>query len=321
MNRTMSPEQEQPEHGSEVDEAGGERYDSVASETEKEAGEYVAMNEFEEKIASDGEKPEEPKLEEETSNDVGESEEDPGEREVAVTAQLKNRLFDTSKYANFTATNSTVCHQSPTGPWYEITSPEQCACCGQKKGIPGSIVIGIDGSYQHQSENTPATCAVYFHPANKFNDSWMFADKTNTSHRAELTAALMALRIAHQIRKRNPNLTESESLACGNVGPETRLRQVLIKTDSEGLVDAMMLGMYTSANKPWKDADLLKSIDDEVEALNGQGVRVQFLHVPRVENAMADYLAKSRLKGTKAKPAMDLWLLNNRWWSAISNAL
>jgi ribonuclease HI len=185
-------------------------------------------------------------------------------------------------------------------------------------------VIGIDGSCRHQSKNTPTACAVYFHPANKFNDSWMLAGKTNTSHRAELTAALMALRTAHQIRKRNPSLTESELLACGNVGPETKHRQVLIKTDSESFVEAMTLGMYTRekidfvsarTKKPMKDADRLKSIDDEVEALNGQGVRVQFLHVPRVENAMADYLAKSRLKGTKAKPAMDFWLLNNMWWS------
>ena len=311
----MGLEQEQPGLGVEVDEADDERYDSKASDTEEEAGGYVTMSESEEKTASDAEKPQEPEMEEETWNYDEESKEESGEVEEVATAQLRDRLFDTSKYANFTATNSTVCHQSPTGPWYEIASPEQYTCCGQKRGIPGSVVIGIGGSCQHQSENTPATCAVYFHPANKFNDSWMLADKTNTRHRAELTAALMALRVAHQIRKHNPNLTESELLACGNVGPETRLRQVLIKTDSEGLVDAMMLGMYTSANKPWKDADLLKSIDDEVEALNGQGVRVQFLHVPRVENAMADYLAKSRLKGTKAKPAMDLWLLNNRWWS------
>ena len=231
----------------------------------------------------------------------------------AATAELTNHAFDTSDYTNFTATNATVCVESPTGPWYEITSPVRCTCCGQKKGIPGSVVIATDGSCLNMLDvnkagvkPSPAACSIFFHPESKLNDSWMLPGEVETSQRAEYTGALMALRIALKIRRSNPNLTDEQLLARGNVGPETKLRQVLIKTDNETLVLAMTRKMKrkSGSGKPVRDADLLIAIDNEIEALNTSEVRVGFLWVSRTENTHADALAKKKLKDVGAKALM-----------------
>ena len=116
----------------------------------------------------------------------------------------------------------------------------------------------------------------------------------------------MALRIALNIRRCNPNLTDEQLLARGNVGPETKLRQVLIKTDNETLVLAMTRKMKrkSGSGKPVRDADLLIAIDKEIEALNTSGVRVGFLWVSRTENTHADALAKKKLRDVGAKALM-----------------
>jgi ribonuclease HI len=154
----------------------------------------------------------------------------------------------------------------------------------------------------------------------------MLAGKTKSSQRAELTGALMALRTAHQIRKRNPRQPKTALLARGNASPEIMLRQVLIRTDYAPLVAAMTHNVHylwdksedgyrRRKGKPIPDADLYRAINDEIECLNERGVRVQFLLVPRTENAMAHYLAKSKLKGITAKTAMEKWIQNNKWWA------
>ena len=249
----------------------------------------------------EGKEPQKNDLQKQTKNDE------------AATAELSNRAFDTSHYTNFTATNATVCVESPTGPWYEITSPVRCTCCGQKKGTPGSVVIATDGSCLNMLNKneagiipSPAACSIFFHPESKLNYSWMLPGEVETSLRAEYTGALMALRIPLNIRRCNPNLTDEQLLARGNVGPETKLRQVLIKTDNETLVLAMIRKMKrkSGSGKPVRDADLLIAIDNEIEALNASGVRVGFLWVSRTENTHADALAKKKLKDVGAKAPM-----------------
>ena len=133
----------------------------------------------------EGKEPQKNDLQKQTKNDE------------AATAELSNRAFDTSHYTNFTATNATVCVESPTGPWYEITSPVRCTCCGQKKGTPGSVVIATDGSCLNMLNKneagiipSPAACSIFFHPESKLNYSWMLPGEVETSLRAEYTGTL-----------------------------------------------------------------------------------------------------------------------------------
>lgn len=50
------------------------------------------------------------------------------------------------------------------------------------------------------------------------------------------------------------------------------------------------------------------SIQSQVNGLNDRGVEIQFWHVPRNRNQMADYLVKSQLDGIDADEAMEKYL-------------
>jgi ribonuclease HI len=66
-----------------------------------------------------------------------------------------------------------------------------------------------------------------------------------------------------------------------------------------------MTGFLSKKNEPIPNKDILKAIDEDVESLNERGVRVQFWHVNRNRNAMADLLAKARFNGVNARKAME----------------
>ena len=64
-------------------------------------------------------------------------------------------------------------------------------------------------------------------------------------------------------------------------------------------------GFMTARKTPVANADLFKKIDQEIDKLNQRGVQVQFWHVPRDQNKMADRLATWRLRGVGPEEAMD----------------
>ena len=63
-------------------------------------------------------------------------------------------------------------------------------------------------------------------------------------------------------------------------------------------------GFLTARKTPVVNADLFKAIEKEIVALNDRGVQVQFWHVPRDQNTMADLLANHRLAGREAAQVM-----------------
>jgi len=132
----------------------------------------------------------------------------------------------------------------------------------------------------------------------------------HTNQRAELYAGLAALRVARRIRIHNPvGRARLNIVAC----LFEDLRRVVIKADSEYLVRAMTEWTYkwndngftSQRGVPVVNADLFRQLDDVVEDLNGWGVRVQFWHVPRAQNAVADHLARSALDGMTTDEALN----------------
>ena len=266
----------------------------------------------------------------EDSSDSNESEEE--EDDDFAIADITNREFDTSKYDNY-ATNQRVYHESPAGPWYLVRCTRRNACCGYRSVHLGSMVIAVDGSCWHNaSTGARAACGVFFHPRNKrYNCNFLLPGRRQTSMRAELAAALKALRVASAIRDKNParscaQLRRLGKLHVGACGPETKLSQVVIKTDCKTLVEAMTghihrwkkNGFVNRRRCPITDADLYRPIDDEVTSLNRRGVRVQFWFVRGHKdfgNHVADFLAKSRLWGGGAAKAMKIWnKYNKEYW-------
>ena len=124
---------------------------------------------------------------------------------------------------------------------------------------------------------------------------------------------LVVFRLVSDIRsKSQPNSILSEH---EDPTPLEDLTRVVIKADSEYLVKGMTTrvfkwkenGFLTSRNTPVVNADLFKAIDQEIETLNKNGVGVQFWHVPRDQNTMADYLASCKLDNISAGAAIDAY--------------
>jgi ribonuclease HI len=104
-----------------------------------------------------------------------------------------------------------------------------------------------------------------------------------------------------------------ERLIGEDDGPEVSLQHVVIKSDSEYVVKGMtswihnwkLNGYRNSKKKPVVNTDLFKDLEEEITALNNRDVHVQFWHVPREQNKIADYLANCILDGITAKEATE----------------
>lgn len=161
-----------------------------------------------------------------------------------------------------------------------------------------------------------------------------------TNQRAELSAGLLALDIANNIKDLNKPSRINERLITIDVeNPESELAKVVIKSDSQFLVKGMTELIYkwrrngyiNAKMLPVVNQDLFKELDrkvrfaqtkqpfpmkfadvrsgrPQVKALNDRGVEVQFWHVPRHQNQVADYLVNSRLDGLTADEAMERYL-------------
>lgn len=172
-----------------------------------------------------------------------------------------------------------------------------------------AIVIAVDGACRDNGKAAARSGAgIFFHDD---NHSWNLALKLepeyNTSQRAELRAALEALRMAARLRKLNPSCSKRRGPIWPK-GPQRRLRRVVIKADSSYLVNAMTdwikkwnsNGFINAKGQRVTNEDMFRQLDTEIESLNELGVEVQFWHVHREENSMADRLANAGLDGLLA---------------------
>ena len=183
-----------------------------------------------------------------------------------------------------------------------------------------AIVIATDGACRDSGHpNAQSGLGVFFHENSNLNRAEIILDTpVHTNQRAELLAGLAALNIAIDIRSQNLDL--STSTPKQPVGPFRRLRNVVIKTDSKYLVDAMTNwifawrgnGFKNSRGDAVRNVDLLRELEDAVDFLNDIDVWVRFWHVPRAENGVADWLAKAGVEGWDVDLAVETYFRSLR---------
>ena len=223
---------------------------------------------------------------------------------------ISDRFFDDCIY------DSIVCHEK-FGMWnqLELLCAVECNDCAGRYDHTRSIIIAVDGACRnHGTTNARAAYAAYFHHKNTtYNSSSLLSGPVQTNQRAELSAGLLALQLASHIKDLNDPSRPHERLTDEDDGPEAILKYVVIKSDSEYLVNGMtswirnwkLNGFRNSKKKPVVNTDLFKALEEEIIALNDRGVVVQFWHVMREQNKMADYLANCLLDGITAKEATE----------------
>lgn len=112
----------------------------------------------------------------------------------------------------------------------------------------------------------------------------------HTNQRAELTGVIRALQL---VRARG-----------------LPYKQIQIFTDSTYAVQGVAEwipkwrtnGYRTAQNKPVRNADLFKILDQEKAIAQDSGISIMLSHVPRAENSVADSLAKVGAEGILGGP-------------------
>ncbi|KAJ3557599.1 hypothetical protein NP233_g11701 [Leucocoprinus birnbaumii] len=160
---------------------------------------------------------------------------------------------------------------------------------GSYLGAGPGIAIFVDGSClsngRHNSRDVRAGMGVYFGPNSIHNLSEPLLEGPQTSNRAELQAAILALR-------------KVQRLFC--LGDLTPKQHIAIIADSAYVVNGMTDWVYGWRKNGWRAADGgpirneadFKKLDNLVRTLEGLGMTIRFWRVDREHNQDADELAK-----------------------------
>jgi ribonuclease HI len=159
-----------------------------------------------------------------------------------------------------------------------------------------AIIIATDGACRNNGyPDAEAACGIFCNVNSNNNKSFKLTDARPTNQRAELYAAVHALRTARNM------------FANGNLN--RHLSEVVIKTDSAYLVNSMTSYIikwrnndYTNARGlPVVNQDLFRELDVICNRLADIGVQARFWRVPRDQNMQADKLANAALDGVDWK--------------------
>ncbi|EMC91080.1 hypothetical protein BAUCODRAFT_39203, partial [Baudoinia panamericana UAMH 10762] len=103
-----------------------------------------------------------------------------------------------------------------------------------------SIIIAVDGACRNNGRPTARVgYGIFFHRNNhQWNKAVLLTPEDSTNQRAELRAALQALKLATKLRRLNPELYGQEPRQRAK-GPARQLVKVIIKTDSQYVVRGM----------------------------------------------------------------------------------
>lgn len=192
--------------------------------------------------------------------------------------------------------------------WTFVACPEKEEIYDYHAAHDDAIVIAVDGACRDNGRPyAKAAIGIFVHRDNYWNRASLFEDdQVATSQRAELFAGLKTLKIAKRIRERNSNPRYRSP------GPYRRLRRVVIKSDSVFLVSGMTQWIYKWRNNgyincrglPVCNEDRFRQLEEAVEDLNDMDVQVQFWHVRRGDNEVADCLANAALDGVSVEDAL-----------------
>jgi ribonuclease HI len=168
--------------------------------------------------------------------------------------------------------------------------------CGARRAHGDAIIIATDGACRNNGyPDAEAACGIFCNVNSNNNKSFKLTDARPTNQRAELYAAVHALRTARNM------------FANGNLN--RHLSEVVIKTDSAYLVNSMTSYIikwrnndYTNARGlPVVNQDLFRELDVICNRLADIGVQARFWRVPRDQNMQADKLANAALDGVDWK--------------------
>jgi len=145
-----------------------------------------------------------------------------------------------------------------------------CLSIGQV-ATEGSDTVAARGAYGIHFPNMPEGWGLY---------GALAEDSTHTNQKAELTAIVRALQF---VRKRK--------IPC---------QRISLSADSKYAVQGLnewiprwrQNGYRTAKNRAVVNADLFRSLDEEVFALKKSGILVTLSHVPRDANRKADVLSR-----------------------------
>jgi ribonuclease HI len=151
------------------------------------------------------------------------------------------------------------------------------------------IAIIIDGACAgNGTQNARAAMGVYFGPDSRYNLARLLVGGPQTSQRAELNAAILAL-------KRVRTLVNNGRLSTG---------MVVLVSDSRYVVGSMTEWVYKWRNNGWENVRGLpvtnqadfQELDDLIDELDDTfNIQVKFWRVGRCYTQEADDLAKQRL--------------------------
>lgn len=195
------------------------------------------------------------------------------------------------------------------------TSVDTWACMIDADGTqPSTLLVATDGACPFNG--TPKAdrmgMGVYFGPENPNNHRWtVFTRKERVSNqRAELLAAIWALRRVHRLREWK--LSGGPANAARLTENMDYIENVVLKADSDYVVKCMSVWVNKWRSNDWTNSrgvdvankDLIMRLDRATTDLEGSGCRVMFWHVPRFANQEADCLADEALKLVDHRPRL-----------------
>lgn len=166
-----------------------------------------------------------------------------------------------------------------------------CPHCASYMPHLDCIVIAVDGACK--GNGTPkarAGAGVFFGKGYNHNKSFALTEEKATNQIAELTAGILGLEQAIEMQNKSVE--------------EEKLRQVIIKADSEYVIKGMTEWVFKWESNDYRTSKgtkvtnhvPFKKLEGLVKKLNELNVEVLFWHVPRDFNKEADKLASMALQ-------------------------
>lgn len=186
-----------------------------------------------------------------------------------------------------------------------------CNKCYNLTAHGHAIVVATDGACRNNGRpNAVAACGIFFNVDSPHNKAFQIRDRPSTSQRAELRAAIYALRAL------------TKMFTAGHFRNKSYVTEVIIKSDSTYLVNGMTSwivnwrtnGYMNSRGQHLRNKRLFRELDRLCNDLMMLGVQARSWHVSREDNQQADKLANAALDGTHWKGlSADEWFGNYMW--------
>ena len=217
---------------------------------------------------------------------------EPGDEELSP-----GRVFNTQLYPYWF---SSADIQTQTGKWVYVSCPWGRTKCPCHKVYPyhvGRLMVSIAGVAVNSSPSSRGCTAlgVFYGRNNRHIIASLVQDKRHTAQSADLNACIAALHRAVMIRDA-PVHRECDTLCYPFKVLIIRSHsEYLVKGATEWLPKWKSSGWKNCSGQPVANDDLWRTLDSWITHLE-QDMIIQFWHVPKEQNNMADGLARAVLK-------------------------